>query len=119
MRPIQVIPASTVSHRGRRAAIGSMVAAGLLATLTGMPAVASPRPEPSHALDGVSKASRGDLFDHTPTVSLGVHPTGPMAALIGASVPITFRLEDPLDGRLLSELSGVRVTLTARGSAVF
>ncbi len=61
---------------------------------------------------------RGDACDAFPSVDLRVRPLLSEFVLIDAAVPITYRLEDRL-GNPISDLPGVRMTLTVDGSATF
>jgi hypothetical protein len=61
----------------------------------------------------------GDACDLFPNNVLEVRPTGLDFGLTGQALPVTYRLVDQSDVRLLTELTGVRVTLTLDGSAVF
>jgi hypothetical protein len=61
----------------------------------------------------------GDVCDPFPENTLHVQPIGPEYSLAGSSVSDTYQLVDGRTGALLSDLSGVRMTLTLDGSAVF
>ena len=61
----------------------------------------------------------GDVCDSTPNYPLEAQAAGSNFALAGHPRSTTYRLIDRRTGRLMSELTGVRVTLTIGGSAVF
>jgi hypothetical protein len=61
----------------------------------------------------------GDACDAYPNHALDVQPVGSDFALKGVPTSVTFRLIDERYGNLLDQLTGVRVTLTVTGSAVF
>ncbi|HET6278315.1 MAG TPA: thrombospondin type 3 repeat-containing protein, partial [Candidatus Polarisedimenticolia bacterium] len=62
--------------------------------------------------------SLGDACDPFPDLDLKVRPVGPDFAFVDEPAPHLFRLEDP-QGNLLTDLAGVRTTLTLDGSAAY
>jgi Thrombospondin type 3 repeat len=61
----------------------------------------------------------GNACDPYPTIALRVQPLEVGYVLTGESASIAYRLIDRETSELMSELAGVRVTLTLTGSAVF
>ena len=61
----------------------------------------------------------GDICDPYPDHALGVAPVVPQYGLIGGSNPVTYRLQRRDTEELVTDLAGVRTTLTLSGSAVF
>ena len=61
----------------------------------------------------------GDVCDPYPDRALLVRPVAPQYTLIGQAASVTYRLERRGSGELVTDLTGVRTTLTLSGSAVF